>query len=140
MIKAVTKLSLLSLAALLAGCGGTPGGIDPQLYKKYQAGNEKLGQVYYEQVCSRCHKAELGRAISPADKASREWDQLFGDDRHGQHPQPLSYFFSAAYRQQASHIEVVQVYRDLPAEQLRLGLYKFAILGAKDSDMPHACK
>jgi hypothetical protein len=133
------------LVAIFAGCGGAPGGIDPALFQKYEQGNEKLGQVYYEQICTRCHKIELGYPVSPSEKTSFEWDELLAANHHGANQvAPLSsldYFFSRDYRQSViSRVEVVRVYKDVSPGDLRQGVYKFVILGAKDSDMPHTCQ
>jgi hypothetical protein len=93
-------LPAVLMSALLQGCQGEPGADNP-LLKPYLAGNEKVGRVYYQQVCSSCHRRQLNQPISPADRTQQVWQDYFTRNRHAAQPQqPLDQFFSADFRQE----------------------------------------
>jgi hypothetical protein len=101
------------------------------------AGNWKLGRIYYRASCTSCHTAELGEAISPASMTMDEWRGWIETDNGAAH---FSEFTSQAYRSSiAGENKVAEKFASLPDREMWDHTRAFVIYGAKDSPNPATC-
>jgi hypothetical protein len=104
----------------------------------------RRGRVYYRLVCSSCHKAETGQAISPSEFTIAEWDTIIDNDRHapaGNANPSIRYYVSRAYREWVKNTnKAAKKFLEIPEQELLNDLHSFVIRGAKDSDTPMRCK
>lgn len=105
-------------------------------------GQWKKGRIYYQMVCTECHKTEADKKFSPADKTRAEWADYFKTDiHHGTDDKPASYYVSSEYRQSIKDSNrAAKKMLKVPDEQLLEDVKAFVEHGAKDSDQPATCQ
>ena len=104
-------------------------------------GNWKLGRVYYQGVCTPCHKATTKPEGIPASSMTMaEWATYIQTDKHNQGKDTLSQYVSQKYRVdiKASN-KVADKFSSVPDQNLILDVKAFVINGAKDGDAPAGC-
>jgi hypothetical protein len=129
------QLSLLIVAATLSVAA-----LSAQAYD----GEWKRGRVYFQQVCTGCHKSMVGKAISPNEKTKAEWAAYLAADKHGTSGKSnpsVKYFVSRAYRDSIKDSnKAAAKFLDVPEAELAADIKAFATYGAKDSDNPSRCQ
>ena len=101
-------------------------------------GEWKRGRIYYRQVCTTCHTAELKKAIGPNDKTQAQWAAYFQADKHGK--DTVKHFFSKQYRDSIKAKNAAAAkYADLPDKDLVEDVKAFLHKSAKDGDSPAGC-
>jgi hypothetical protein len=108
------------------------------------SGNWRRGRVYYRLVCTSCHKAENGQAISPSEFSIAEWNAIIDNDKHapsGNANPSIRYYVSRAYREWVKNTnKAAKKFLEVPEQELLNDLHAFVVRGAKDSDTPIRCK
>lgn len=101
-------------------------------------GDWKRGRIYYRQVCTTCHTAELKKPIAPNDKTKAEWAAYFQADKHGK--VAAKHHFSSQYRDSIKAKNAAAAkFADLPEKDLIEDVKAFLQKGAKDGDSPAGC-
>ena len=101
-------------------------------------GEWKRGRIYYRQVCTTCHTAELKKAIDPNGRTMAEWAAYFQADKHGK--TTVKYYFSSQYRDSIKAKNAAAAkYADLPEKDLMEDVKAFLKKSAKDGDSPAGC-
>jgi cytochrome c551/c552 len=101
-------------------------------------GDWKRGRIYYRQVCTSCHTAELKKAVGPNEKTQAEWAAYFKADKHGK--ETVKYYFSSQYRASIKAKNAAAAkYADLPEKDLMEDVKTFLLRSAKDGDAPAGC-
>ena len=108
-------------------------------------GNWKKGRIYYQMVCSECHKEEAGGKISPSEKTKAEWLDYFEKNIHGPQDAPTkftaSYFVSKDYRESIKDTNrAAKKMLKIPEDRLLEDVKAFVVHTAKDSDQPSRCE
>ena len=100
----------------------------------------KRGRVYYRSVCTSCHAAQAGGAISPTTKTKAEWSVYLQADKHAKGKDTVKNFVSKPYRAsiKASN-KAAEKFADTPDAELFDDIKAFLIKGAKDGDAPASC-
>ncbi|TSA17918.1 MAG: cytochrome c [Betaproteobacteria bacterium] len=103
-------------------------------------GDWKRGRIYYRQVCTTCHTAELKKAIGPNDKTQAEWAAVFKTDKHGKGKDTVKHFFSKQYRDgiKATNAAAAK-FAAVPENELLEDVKAFLNKSAKDGDSPAGC-
>lgn len=131
-----TLLTLTGTVALLFA-------LSMQTVAAEQKANKKRGQVYYQMVCTECHKDTAGRKISPSEFTMEQWAAYFDADAHdksGKSNSKVTYYVSTEYRESIRDSnKAAKRFMKLGNEQLFADVRKFAVNGAKDSDTPATC-
>lgn len=103
-------------------------------------GDWKRGRVYYRQVCTTCHTAQLDTAISPTSKTKAEWAAYIQADKHAKGKDSLKQYVSKQYRTSIKATnKAAEKYLDVPEQELLEDIKAFVIHGAKDGDSPASC-
>lgn len=129
------KLSPVSVASLcLLGCS---------LFVSAASGADadwKRGRVYYQHVCTACHKEKAGGVIAPNTRTIADWTAYLKAEKHAKGTEPLNKYTSKAYRAsiQATN-KAAAKYIDVPEQQLFDDIKAFMLKGAKDGDAPASC-
>jgi len=98
----------------------------------------KRGRIYYRQVCTSCHTAELKKPVAPNDKTKAEWAAYFQANKHGKFT--ATHYFGSQYRNSIKATNVAAAkYADLPEKDLIDDVKAFLHKGAKDGDSPAGC-
>jgi len=98
----------------------------------------KRGRIYYRQVCTACHTAELKKAIEPNGRTMAEWAAYFQADKHGK--VTVKHYFSSQYRDSIKAKNAAAAkYADLPEKDLIEDVKAFLQKSAKDGDSPAGC-
>jgi len=101
-------------------------------------GDWKRGRIYYRQVCTTCHTAELKKPIAPNDSTKAQWTAYFQADKHGKNT--VKHFFSSQYRDSIKAKNAAAAkFADLPEKDLTEDVKAFLQKGAKDGDAPAGC-
>lgn len=101
-------------------------------------GDWKRGRIYYRQVCTACHTAELKKAIGPNERTQAEWAAYFKADKHGK--VTVSSYFSKQYRDSIKAKNAAAAkFADLPDKDLIEDVKAFLHKSAKDGDAPAGC-
>ena len=101
-------------------------------------GEWKRGRIYYRQVCTSCHTAEIKKPIAPNDKTKAEWAAYFQADKHGKNT--VKFYFSSQYRDSIKAKNAAAAkYADLPEKDLIEDVKAFLHKSAKDGDSPAGC-
>lgn len=132
MIKKPSSAYVLSLC-LLGGSlvASTANGAD---------GDWKRGRVYYQHVCTDCHKAKSGGPIAPNTRTMADWTSYLKADKHAKGKDSLKHYASKAYRASIKATnKAAEKYADIPDEQLFNDIKSFMLKGAKDGDSPASC-
>ena len=103
-------------------------------------GDWKRGRVYYRQVCTTCHTANMDTAISPSSRTKAEWAAYITADKHANGKESLKQYVSKQYRTsiKASN-KAAEKYLDVPEQELLEDIKAFVTHGAKDGDSPASC-
>jgi cytochrome c5 len=103
-------------------------------------GDWKRGRVYYRQVCTTCHTAQLDTAISPTSKTKAEWAAYIQADKHAKGKDSLKQYVSKQYRTSIKATnKAAEKYLDVPEQELLEDIKAFVTHGAKDGDSPASC-
>ncbi|MBE0625858.1 MAG: hypothetical protein IH606_13710 [Burkholderiales bacterium] len=103
-------------------------------------GDWKRGRVYYQRVCTDCHKAKTGAPVAPNSRTIADWTAYLNADKHAKGTESLKKYVSKEYRAsiKASN-KAAEKYADVPDEQLFNDVKAFMLKGAKDGDSPASC-
>ena len=100
----------------------------------------KRGRVYYRSVCTSCHAAQAGGAISPTTKTKAEWSADLHADKHPKGKDTVKSFVSKPYRASIKATnKAAEKFADTPDAELFDDIKAFLIKGAKDGDAPASC-
>ncbi|MBK7613251.1 MAG: c-type cytochrome [Vitreoscilla sp.] len=100
----------------------------------------KRGRVYYRSVCTSCHAAQAGGAISPTTKTKAEWSAYLQADKHAKGKDTVKSFVSKPYRASIKATnKAAEKFADTPDAELFDDIKAFLIKGAKDGDAPASC-
>jgi hypothetical protein len=132
-----------SLVASLALC--LSGAILPTAHAA--DGVWKLGRIYYQNICTDCHKKQAGGAIAPSSYTKAEWNAYIEADKHAKEKDSLKHYVSKEYRDSVEADNKIpyktvnnkKIAKKSP-EELMADLHAFVILGAKDGDKPARCQ
>ena len=103
-------------------------------------GDWKRGRIYYRQVCTACHTAEMKKAIGPNEKTQAEWAAFFQADKHGKGKVTVKHFFSTQYRDSIKATNAAAAkFADVPEKDLLDDVKAFLHKSAKDGDSPAGC-
>jgi cytochrome c5 len=129
------KLSLINVLSMcLLGCGLVASAANAA------DGDWKRGRVYYQNVCTDCHKAKAGGPIAPNARTMAEWTTYLKGDKHAKGKESLGKYTSKEYRASIkSTNKAAEKYADVPDEQLFNDIRTFMLKGAKDGDSPASC-
>jgi cytochrome c5 len=103
-------------------------------------GDWKRGRVYYQMVCTDCHKAKTGGPIAPNTRTMADWTAYLNADKHAKGKEPLKMYVSTAYRTNIKATnKAAEKYATVPEPQLFNDVKAFMLKGAKDGDSPASC-
>lgn len=126
------KLSMTVLAALL---GATAMGAA----QAYDA-DWKRGRVYYRQVCTSCHEAQLNKQFGPNEKKKAEWTAYLDADKHAKGKDSIKQYYGKAYRASIKATnKAAAKFADVADQDLAADVRAFLIRGAKDGESPASC-
>jgi cytochrome c5 len=132
MTKQLPLINVLSIC--LVGCGLVVSAANAA------DGDWKRGRVYYQNVCTECHKAKAGGPIAPNTRTMAEWTTYLKADKHVKGKESLAKYASKEYRASIkSTNKAAEKYADIPDEQLFNDVKTFMLKGAKDGDSPASC-
>lgn len=121
----------LQLLAIVLGAGAVSAA---QAYDS----DWKRGRIYYRQVCTACHTAELKKPVAPNDRTQAQWAAYFKADKHGK--TTVQQFFSKPYRDSIKAKNAAAAkFADVPEKDLLEDVKAFLHKGAKDGDAPAGC-
>jgi cytochrome c5 len=101
-------------------------------------GDWKRGRIYYRQVCTACHTAELKKPVAPNDRTQAQWAAYFKADKHGK--ATVQQFFSKQYRDSIKAKNAAAAkFAEVPEKDLLDDVKAFLHKGAKDGDAPAGC-
>lgn len=147
--KIVTNYSVLQIAlvvilsSVLLACTQSQYNEEQQkLLSTYKFGIENRGKLYFQQVCSNCHRNNYNIQVPPHQYTMTQWHKYLRNNLHeikGGN-QSLSHFFSKAYRANlAKSNEEIELVVDVNDNELRIDVAKYLLNGAKDADSPKSC-
>ena len=58
----------------------------------------KRGRVYYRQVCTSCHMAQVNKQFGPNEKTKADWAAYLTADKHAKGKDSVKQYYSKAYR------------------------------------------
>ena len=123
----------LKLLAVMLGAGAMSAA---QAYD----GDWKRGRIYYRQICTTCHTAELKKPIAPNDKTMADWASYFQANKHNKGKDTVSSYFSKQYRDSVkAKNPAAAKYADVPEKDLIEDVKAFVKKSAKDGDAPAGC-
>lgn len=130
-----TKLSTISVLSLsLLGCSLLASAAHGA------EGDWKRGRVYYQRVCTACHKAKTGAPVAPNSRTIADWTAYLNADKHAKGTESLKKYVSKEYRASIKATnKAAEKYADIPDEQLLNDVKAFMLKGAKDGDSPASC-
>jgi len=132
MSKKLSPAYVLSLSLL--GCGLVASAANAA------DGDWKRGRVYYQMVCTDCHKAKTGGPIAPNTRTMADWTAYLNADKHAKGKEPLKMYVSSAYRANIKATnKAAEKYATVPEPQLFNDVKAFMLKGAKDGDSPASC-
>jgi cytochrome c5 len=100
----------------------------------------KRGRIYYRQVCTTCHTAELKKPIAPNDRTMAEWATYFQANKHNKGKDTVNSYFSKQYRDSVkAKNPAAAKYADVPEKDLIEDVKAFVHKSAKDGDAPAGC-
>ena len=104
-------------------------------------GDWKRGRVYYQGVCTTCHKVSgKPEGIPPSNYTIAEWNAYVAADKHARGKDTLKQYVSQAYRAEIkAKNKVADRFQTVPDENLLLDVKAFVVNGAKDGDAPAGC-
>jgi cytochrome c5 len=103
-------------------------------------GDWKRGRIYYRQVCTACHTAEIKKAIDPNGRTMAEWAAYFQADKHNKGKDTVKLYFSKQYRDSIKAKNAAAAkFADVPEKDLSEDVKAFLHKSAKDGDAPASC-
>ena len=104
-------------------------------------GDWKRGRIYYQGVCTPCHKATANPEGIPADSRTiAEWTAYMQADKHRAGKDTLKQYFSQSYRAEIrAKNRVADRFFSASDQDLLQDVKAFVINGAKDGDAPAGC-
>lgn len=103
-------------------------------------GEWKRGRIYYRQVCTACHTAEIKKAIEPNGRTMAEWAAYFQADKHNKGKDTIKHYLSSQYRDSIKAKNAAAAkYADLSEKDLIEDVKAFLHKSAKDGDSPAGC-
>jgi cytochrome c5 len=103
-------------------------------------GDWKRGRIYYRQVCTACHTAEIKKAIDPNGRTMAEWAAYFQADKHNKGKDTVKLYFSKQYRDSIKAKNAAAAkFADVPEKDLSEDVKAFLHKSAKDGDSPAGC-
>ena len=100
----------------------------------------KRGRIYYRQVCTPCHTAQMKKAIGPNERSQAEWAAFFQADKHGKGKVTVKHFFSTQYRDSIKATNAAAAkFATVPEKDLLDDVKAFLHRSAKDGDAPAGC-
>ena len=104
-------------------------------------GDWKRGRVYYQGVCTSCHKAtSKPDGIAANDYTIAEWNAYLAADKHNKGKDTLTQYVSQAYRAEIkAKNKVADRFQSVANQDLLLDVKAFVVNGAKDGDAPAGC-
>ncbi|MBU0752835.1 MAG: hypothetical protein KJ787_00385 [Gammaproteobacteria bacterium] len=100
----------------------------------------KRGRVYFRQVCTSCHMAQVNKQFSPNEKKKAEWAAYLDADKHNKGKDTVKQYFSKQYRASIKATnKAAEKFADTPDQELIDDVKAFIIRGAKDGDSPASC-
>ena len=132
MTKKLSPINVLSLCLL--GCGLVASAANAA------DGDWKRGRVYYQHVCTDCHKAKAGGPIAPNTRTMADWTTYLIADKHAKGKESLGKYTSKEYRASIKATnKAAEKYAAIADEQLFNDIKAFMLKGAKDGDSPASC-
>ncbi len=104
-------------------------------------GDWKRGRVYYQGVCTPCHKATANPEGIPANAYTiAEWTAYLQANKHGAGKGTVTQYISQTYRGEIkAKNKVAERFGSVPDDNLLQDVKAFVINGAKDGDAPAGC-
>mgnify|MGYP001610715286 CR=1 FL=1 len=103
-------------------------------------GDWKRGRIYYRQVCTTCHTAEMKKAIGPNERTQAEWAAYLKADKHGKGKDTVKQYFSSKYRDSIKATNAAAAkFATVPEKDLLEDVKAFLHRSAKDGDAPAGC-
>jgi len=103
-------------------------------------GDWKRGRVYFQNVCTDCHKAKAGGPIAPNTRTMADWTSYLKADKHAKGKESLGKYTSKEYRASIKATnKAAEKYAAIADEQLFNDIKAFMLKGAKDGDSPASC-
>jgi hypothetical protein len=104
-------------------------------------GDWKRGRVYYQGVCTPCHKATANPEGIPANNYTiAEWTSYLAADKHGAGKDTVKQYVSQSYRTEIkAKNKVAERFFSVADQDLLQDVKAFVINGAKDGDAPAGC-
>lgn len=126
------KFSMTVLAALLGATAMTSA-------QAYDA-DWKRGRVYYRQVCTSCHMAQVNKQFGPNEKTKADWAAYLTADKHNKGKDTVKQYFSKQYRASIKATnKAAEKFADVADQELMDDVKAFLIRSAKDGDAPASC-
>jgi cytochrome c2 len=126
------KFGLKLLALML--CAGAMGAAQAA------DGDWKRGRIYYRQVCTTCHTAEMKKAIGPNERTQAEWAAYFTADKHAKGKDTVKQYFSSKDRDSIKATNAAAAkFAAVPEKDLLEDVKAFLHRSAKDGDAPAGC-
>ena len=123
----------LAVVAVMLGAGAMSAA---QAYD----GDWKRGRIYYRQICTACHTAELKKPIAPNDSTKAEWAAYFQANKHNKGKDTVNSYFSKQYRDSIKAKNAAAAkFAEVPEKDLLEDVKAFLHKGAKDGDAPAGC-
>ena len=103
-------------------------------------GDWKRGRIYYRQVCTTCHTAEMKKTIGPNERTQAEWAAYFKADKHSKGKDTVKQYFSTKYRDSIKATNAAAAkFATVPEKDLLEDVKAFLHRSAKDGDAPAGC-
>ena len=103
-------------------------------------GDWKRGRVYYQGVCTPCHRITKPEGIPANAYTKAEWTSYLSTDKHNAGKDSVSQYLSVNYRGEIKDKnKVADKFIAVPDQNLLQDVKAFVINGAKDGDAPAGC-
>ncbi len=103
-------------------------------------GDWKRGRVYYRQICTSCHTAQMPKPVAPNDRVKAEWATYLQADKHAKGKETVKQYFSKPYRASIKATnQAAAKFAEVPDQDLLDDVKAFLQKGAKDGDAPASC-
>jgi len=100
----------------------------------------KRGRVYYRQVCTSCHMAQVNKQFGPNEKKKAEWTAYLDADKHAKGKDTVKQYYSKPYRASIKATnKAAEKFADVADQELMDDVKAFLIRSAKDGDAPASC-
>jgi len=103
-------------------------------------GDWKRGRIYYQGVCTPCHRATQPEGIPANSRTIAEWNAYLQAGKHNAGKDTLKQYVSQAYRSEIrAKNRVADRFFSASDEDLLQDVKAFVVNGAKDGDAPAGC-